>query len=485
MASNWYEGFPRTIVEAFSVGTPILSSKIGNMSTIIEEDKTGKFFIVDDSEDLKKKALWMINHKQECIDMGKNAYKEYLDKYISDKNYELLMNIYGEVLKPKVLIIHNKYRLHGGEDSMFESEKKLLETKGHKVITYVRNNKETTRYGSIKTLLFPLNTIFSLRTYFKIKKLIKKEKPDVAYIHNTFPVISPSVYYACRSRNVPTIQRLPNYRLLCPNAYLFRAGKVCELCLAKNNPFIGVKYKCYRKSKTLTFILALMLKIHRRTYLKKVDMFVPNSEIVRSKFIQAGYPKNKLIYKPNFTDGMIEPNFKKKEFAIYVGRLSIEKGVNALAQAWADIDYPLEIYGTGPLLNIFAGNPNIKCFNEKSMNECINRIKNAKFLIFSSEWEETFGISMIEAFSVGTPVLASKIGNMKYVVEDGKTGKFFIPGDATDLKKKALWMIEHSKECIDMGKLAYKEYKEKYTPEINYNNLMNVFEKVINDAKTK
>ncbi|MBN1792897.1 glycosyltransferase family 4 protein [Candidatus Woesearchaeota archaeon] len=476
LSSECYEGFPKTILEAFSVATPVISSNIGNMKHIIDGKRTGLLFSPGDPDDLRRKVEWMIAHPKEARQMGVNAFNEYKEKYTAEKNYALLMDIYSKVRKQRVLLIHDQYVSRGGEDSMFLMEKDLLERKGHEVIVYSRDNKETERYNWIQILLFPFNTLFSVKTYLDIRRLIKYRLPDIVYFHNTFPLISPSAYFACKG--VPTIQRLPNFRLICPKAYLFRNNKICELCLEHNNPFIGVKYKCYRNSKILTFLVALMLKLHDKTYKNRIDCFLPNSQIVKDKFIQAGYDEKKLVVKPNFTEGDLEPTFKKGKFAIYVGRLSVEKGIHTLVAAWKGIDFPLEVYGAGPLKSLLMGHKNIIYKGPKPNDECLKRIRKAKFMIFSSEWNETFGISMIEAFSVGTPVLASRIGNMKYVIKDGVSGKFFEPGNIDDLKQKVLFMIRH--DTVLMGKNAYKDYLDKYTPDVNYDNLITAFENAKN-----
>jgi glycosyltransferase involved in cell wall biosynthesis len=385
----------------------------------------------------------------------------------------------------KILMIHNKYVSRGGEDTIFEQEKKLLLAKGHKIISYTRDNAEIESYNFIQKIKFAFSMIFSLKTYFELTKVIKHTTPEIAYIHNDFPLISPSAYFACNLQKIPIIKRIPNYRLFCSNGFFVRENEVCEKCLVKNNPFISVKYGCYRNSKLLTFLVASMIRIHRNTYRERINYLLPNSPIVKEKLLKGKFIRTKLIVKSNFTEGKLNFQIKKENFAIYVGRLSKEKGLKSLSEAWRNIDFKLEVYGDGPLRDLIKNQSNVIYKGPKSNVECLQRIKKAKFLIFPSIHEETFGISMIEAFSVGTPVLASRMGNMKYVVEDGKTGKFFNPGDSEDLREKALWMINHTKECEQMGKNAYLEYKEKYTPDVNYKNLMSVFNKAINDAKNR
>lgn len=372
----------------------------------------------------------------------------------------------------RILLAHNSYQYKGGEDSVFEDEKKLLEDNGHQVITYIRDNNEIKQYNIIQKLLFPINMIFSLKTYRKINKVIKKEKPDLIHVHNFFPLISPSIFFT----KIPKVVTLHNYRLICPGAMLMRDQKVCELCLndsLKN----AVKYRCYRNSKILTFMLSLMLKIHKKTFQKRVSKYIALTEFNKKK-LSSLIPPEKITVKPNF----VRPSKKqsKKGQAVFVGRLSKEKGFQTLLNAISD--KRIKVIGKGEFEN--QAGKNFDYLGFRSVDGCINEIASSQFLILPSEWYEGFPRTITEAFSVGTPVLASNLGNMQQIIKNGYTGILFKPGDSTDLKEKAEWLFNHPEECKKMGEYAYKEYQNHYTPEKNYKQLMKIYQEVIN-AKDK
>ncbi len=392
----------------------------------------------------------------------------------------------------KILQIHNHYKCHGGEDEVFTAERAMLKQYGHKVISYECINAKIDKYSFFKKINIYFNMHWSEDNYLKIKKFIRKEKPDIAHIHNTFLLITPSVYYACKELNVPIVQTLHNYRFLCPGANFYRSGHICEECLKRKNFRKGILNGCWRNSKLLTAAVARMLRFHYKkgTFKNLIDCYITLSKFSRNKFIEAGFDAEKIAVKPNFVYPDSGTEEGSKQYMLFVGRLSPEKGIQTLLRAWQDLKrIPLKIVGSGPLKDkietlIRKSNlRNVELLGYQSHNETMSLIKKARCLIFPSEWYECFPVTIIEAFACGIPVVASHLGAMKEIVHHEKTGLHFIPGDSKDLRSKIKWVLKNPKKMEEIGKQAKKEYEQKYTAEKNYGILINIYKKTIKNSK--
>jgi glycosyltransferase involved in cell wall biosynthesis len=313
-------------------------------------------------------------------------------------------------------------------------------------------------------------------------------RPDVVHVHNTFMMISPSVFDACQKAGIPVLQTLHNYRLLCPAWTLSRNGKVCEDCV-EGGLWHGIWHGCYRESHAMTAAVAAMLKFHRitGTWSNSVDGYVALSDFARRKFIEGGLPANKIHVKPNFVQS--DPGEKRKpgSYALFVGRLSPEKGVQTLLLAWTQMSqsYPLVVIGDGPLrerLEAEVAQQNISSVTFTgwmSRPQTIEAMKNSAFLVVPSLWYEGFPMSIAEAFACGTPVLCSKLGGMQEIVDDRRTGLHFEPGNAEDLASKLTALLAQPEKIAQMGTAARSEYKSRYTAATNYSLLMRIYEQSI------
>jgi glycosyltransferase involved in cell wall biosynthesis len=379
-----------------------------------------------------------------------------------------------------ILCVHNYYQNPGGEDSVFESEKSLLESNDNTVIQYIENNNKLNNTGKLKSAY---NTIWSKESKQKIYQLLQEEKPDVAHFHNTFLLISPSAYYACKEAGVTVVQTLHNYRLLCPSAIFYRNNTMCEDCINKYFPYPGIIHGCYRASRAQTSIVSAMLAFHRflKTLQNQVDLYIALTEFARRKFIEGGLPEDKIVVKPNFVYPDPGVGNENGNYALYIGRISQEKGVKTLLSAFEKIhNIHLRIVGSGPLLSEIRNyNLNVELLGQKSKEEVIRLVKSARFLVFPSELYETFGLVATEAFACGVPVIASRLGAMEEIIEDGRTGLHFTPGDAQDLAAKVEWAWSNPERMKEMGKEARREYELKYTAEKNYKMLMEIYRKAI------
>src|SRR3954470_19704698 len=380
----------------------------------------------------------------------------------------------------RILLCHNYYRLAGGEDQVYRDERWLLESHGHEVFSLVRHNDEI---GQISASKVALQTLWNDESYIEIRNLIRDRRPDVVHCTNTFPLISPAVYYAARAENVPIVQSLHNYRLLCANGYLMREGKPCEACLGKLFAWPAVKNCCYRDDRAASTVVAAMQAVHRAvgTWRNAVTMYVTCSEFARDKFMSAGLPEEKLVVKPNFVNPDTGISSGAGGYAVFVGRLSPEKGIDTVLAAWQANPLPisLKIVGDGPLADQvrFAAqnDPRIEWVGWQSLESVLNIVGDATMLLMPSVWYEIFGRTIIESFSKGTPAIVSRLGAMAELVEDGRTGFHFTAGDAVDLseKVKRLWNDDELRET--MRRACREEFESKYTAETNYEQLMQIY----------
>jgi len=390
-----------------------------------------------------------------------------------------------------LLRVHNVYQLPGGEDESMRCESGLLTRNGHSVIEYFRDNAEITGYGPVKWSSLPLRTLWAWDSYSQIRTLLRSRKPDVAHFHNTFPLISPAAYYACRDAGVAVVQSLHNPRLICPNASLWRRGNVCEEC-AERGLWRSVLHRCYRNSRAATATTALMLTVHRQlgTWKNLVDCYIVFTNFYRKKFIEAGLPERKIAVKPHF----VEDHGTRRgdgAYALYVGRLAPEKGVDTLIQAWRKLPHvPLRVRGDGPLtpeIQRLAGDSGgaVQWVPRLGNNDLATLIQGARFLVWPSEgYYETFGRIAVEAFSCGVPVVASGVGVAEEIVDERRTGLHFAAADPDDLAAKVEWAWAHPEQMAEMGRAARAEYEAKYTAERNYAMLVEIYQRAIDQHQT-
>jgi len=381
----------------------------------------------------------------------------------------------------RILKIHNHYLIRGGEDESFAAEDSLLQEQGHQVDTYIENNKRIANLGLWRT---GLKTMWSTESYKLIRKKLKQSRYDVVHVQNFFPLISPSVYYAAKAEGLPVVQSLRNYRLSCPNALFFREGKVCEDCLGKLIPWPGVLHRCYRDSLPASAVSGMTLTLHRllRTWDKQVDVYVAPTQFARKKSIEGGIAPQKIVVKPNFVHPDPGIGNGQGEYALFVGRLSQEKGLDILLQAWESLEkkVPLKIVGDGPLVNqvteTTARLSHVEWLGTRTLAEVYELMGQAMMLIMPSKWYETFGRVVVESFAKGTPVIAANIGAIAELVTPGHTGLHFISGDSADLAKSVDWMVTHPQARRTMGQQAREEFLANYTAKQNYQMLMEIYE---------
>jgi glycosyltransferase involved in cell wall biosynthesis len=387
----------------------------------------------------------------------------------------------------RILSVHNAYQLRGGEDESRQLEEELLRRNGHHVEIYEEQNTKVSEIGDIK---LAARVVWSRVAYRTVERQLSLYPHDLMHVQNFFPLISPSVYYAARAQKVPVVQTLRNFRLLCLNGFLFREGKVCESCVKQPFPWPGVVNRCYRDSLPASLGVFNMLTVHRLlgTWNHLVDQYIALTHYDRRKFIEGGLPGDRISVKPNFVypdPGVAEG---RGGYILFVGRLSAEKGLDTFLEAAQQLGNKVsfKIVGEGPLAEVvqtkIAKSNNIEWLGRKPLPEVYDIMGNALALVFPSKWTETFSRVVVESFAKGTPVIASGVTDMEEFVAPYQTGLLFQPGNAGDLATQIEWILSHPTEVAQMRQEARKIYEEYYTAEKNYEKVMEIYDRALQQA---
>lgn len=376
-------------------------------------------------------------------------------------------------------LIHNYYQQAGGEDNSFAREAALLESHGHTVVRYSCHNDDLHGQSGVR---MAVNSIWNRTRYRELRSLFRERRVEVAHFHNTFPILSPASYYAAQAEGVAVVQTLHNYRLMCLNAFFFREGRVCEDCLGRTIPWPGVMRSCYRGNRGASAVAATTLTVHRllATYQNKIDVYIALNEFGRRKYIEAGLPADRIMLKPSFLDPDPGPGSGHGGYALFVGRLEPSKGINVLLDAMRRLGEAgprLKIVGKGPMeAEVEAAVRDLPRVEwTKRVDDILGLMGEALVTVVPSIWYEGAPGVINESFAKGTPALTSRIGGLTAMNEEGRTGRFFEPGDAADLAEKLRWFAEHPAEVDAMRRDARAEFQSKYLPDQNYQALMEVY----------
>jgi glycosyltransferase involved in cell wall biosynthesis len=380
---------------------------------------------------------------------------------------------------PSVVLIHNRYQQAGGEDEVFAAEQALLTSRGHQVTTYVADNRDIVR---MRRLALAPTAVWNSDAYRELRELCSRRAPVVAHFHNIFPLISPAAYYAARAEGAAVVQTLHNYRLICPGATLYRANKPCEACVGKAVAWPGILHACYRGDRTATTVSASVAAVHRvlGTWRREVSVYIAPTDFARCKFIDGGLPADRIVVKPNFLSSDPGIGEHRGGFALYVGRLSPEKGIETLLDAWGRIGarFPLKIAGAGPLERMRA-QPGVEWLGWQPPRTVLALTKDATFLVLPSTcYEGALPLSLIQAFATGLPAIVSAHGSMADV-PDSFSPCLFEPGNPEDLAGRIEWALSHQHELAEIGRQGRIEFERRYTAERNYDRLMQIYRRAI------
>ncbi len=385
--------------------------------------------------------------------------------------------------KMKILIVHNFHRKGSasGDDAVVERELSLLKTHGHDVMLFAKENSEIYEASPIRKLNLAMKIPWSWENYRSLRRLIREFRPDIIHVHNFFPLITPSVYLAAYQEGIPLIQSVHDFRFFCPAAFFFRNGEICQQC-PERGLWQAVKYRCLRGSLSQSLLATLAVKKARKL-LPYISTFIVFTEFSREKLAEMGIEDERLFVKPHFLQDSSWEGNHRGEFFLFAGRLGEEKGIRVILRAWENLGLPLKIAGSGPLEEWVKSESSrlnhVEFLGFLQPRKLLEKIERAYAVIIPSIWYETFGLAVIESYSRGTPVIASRVGALADLVQDGKTGLLFERANPRDLAEKALWLWEHPEERDRMAREAREEFEEKYTAERNYKILMEIYNKAI------
>ena len=391
----------------------------------------------------------------------------------------------------KIFLVHNFYgsTAPSGENTAFVSEASLLRNRGHSIVEFTRNSDELLHQGLYGTVRGALGTVWNPLSLRKLKSALREIKPEIVHVHNTFPILSPSVLYATSDLDIPTVMTLHNYRIGCSAATALRKDEPCTLCLDKKSVLPALRYGCYRDSRIATLPVSLMIALHRakNTWKKNIDAFITLTEFQREKMIQFGIPEASLFVKPQFLENPPEPlPWQRRESkAVFIGRLYPAKGIHILIDSWkkwGKSAAPLEIIGDGPMRNELmnaAGKSeaasSISFLGNLSHAEAMRRLSSAKLLILPSLCFEGFPMVVQEAYAYGVPIAASNIGSLPYLIPENRSGTLFVPGNAESLLASVQPLLADDKQLRLLGAQAKQEFDSKYTAGKNYDILMSIY----------
>ena len=385
----------------------------------------------------------------------------------------------------KILLVHNKYQQPGGENVVFESESQLLSQHGHFVERLVFDN------STIRTLvdkfLSGLKVIYNPESARKLRKKIENFNPDIIHVHNFVPLVSPSVFSVAKQFNKPTVLTLHNYRLICPSATLVYKGKIYERSIHSFFPIDAIMRGVYRNSRLQTAAIAIMVAWHNfiGTWRNKVDFYIALSNFAKEKFKTSALaiPDDKLVIKPNFVPDFGVGHSIRDNDLLFVGRLVEEKGIQVLLKAAGFLQFKLTIIGDGPLRSLVMdaakANPNIRYLGFQDKESVARHLKKCKALIFPSIWYEGLPLAILEAFSTGTLVIASRLGAMEEIIHDRVNGLLFDAGDEIALANKIVEIDAEPAWARHLADNARLSYLSNYTPAKNYGIIMDIYGKAL------
>jgi glycosyltransferase involved in cell wall biosynthesis len=389
----------------------------------------------------------------------------------------------------KILTVHNMYRYRGGEDEVREAEEQLLQSRGHEVRPLIFDNTGIRGVGAVVS---GLSAPWSQASYNRTADEIASWRPDIVSVHNFFPLATPAVHYAAARAGVPVIQTLHNFRMLCPSAVLFRGGSPCEDCLGKVVPWPGIVHACYRQSYSASASAAAMISVHNllKTWQKQVTLYFTLTEFSRHKFIQGGFPPERLVVKPNFVPTDLGPGRGESDFVFYAGRLTEEKGIPLLLKAW-QVGKPrgrLLVAGDGPLAPsvraLAESTDSIQYLGQLSVAETYEYMGNARAFVFPSLWYEGMPRAIIEAFSRGTPVIANRLGSMAEMIRHEETGWLVESGNCNALADAISAAFSDRVDRSVMRSAARVEFERNYTADRQYDLLMDAYQVAIETKHT-
>lgn len=382
----------------------------------------------------------------------------------------------------KILQIHNYYQQPGGEESVMNTEAVLLQKHGHTVLKYTCSNDAIRSSGLMSNIKTGIDTIWSFKHYKGIKAFLLKERPDICHVHNSFPLISPSIFYGCKSVGVPVVLTVHNYRLMCANGLFLREEKPCEDCL-KSNMFNGVKHKCYRNSALATATVAASMELHHyfNTWNTKVDSIIALTPFQKEKLIEKGVEEHKIVVKANTVIKPDNTSSEKSDGLLFIGRLDHVKGADLLIDVAKRFpETIINVVGQGPLLEELTAEKNIFCFGQLSRSEVFEKISNCRAVILPTRFYEGMPMTIIESLACGKPIITTNHGAMPSMISPKQNGWLFEQGNQESLFSAVSAALNEQNNHEQIKINCIEAYQQNYSEEVSYKAIINIYESAIN-----
>lgn len=405
----------------------------------------------------------------------------------------------------KVLLVNKFYFVKGGAEKHFFDIKELLEKNGHQVVVFSMQHEKNKPSPYSKYFVSKVNfenvrfdkeglrtagrMLYSFEAARKLSKLIKDEKPDIAHVHNIYHQMSPSVLLTLKKHSIPVVLTLHDYKLLCPNYLFFTKGKVCERCKGYNY-WQAINNRCLKNSLPASILACVEMYFHKiiKAYEDSVNVFISPSEFLIKKIREWEEPIIEIRHLANFIDAQGAGYNPPGNYVLYFGRLSQEKGIKTFIEAAKGIDYQFKIVGSGPLENELKKKvsqekiSNVEFLGYQSGEALKDSIKNSLAVVVPSEWYENQPLTILEANSLGKPVIGSRIGGIPEMIEDGKSGYLFETGSVDDLQKKINMMIADRNKVEKIGQRSHQLVQQR-SPEKYYKKLVKIYESLLAEKK--
>lgn len=387
----------------------------------------------------------------------------------------------------RILLVHNRYRsgAPSGENRVVDQEGEALAAAGHEVMRFGRSSDEIERWPAVKKASLPARTIWSRETSRDLKAALREQRPEVVHVHNTFPLLSAAVLYACRDARVPVVATIHNYRLACANGAFFRGGAVCHDC-AHGLPFRAVLYGCYRGSRAATAPVALAMGLHRQAWKSLVSAYIFISASQRDLLRGSGLAASRVFVRHNLIPRRSRPRVARTPTVVYAGRLDEAKGVRLLMAGWDDYrgrsgepGLGLVIAGAGPLQDEVAAwasaRPSVEMTGTVSGDRCAELISRARAVLLPSAWEETFGLVAVEAMAAGVAPIAAGHGSFTELITPGVDGVLFSPADPAALALAIADVDSNPGRYEAYGDRARKTYEQRFDPQRSVEELLEIY----------
>jgi glycosyltransferase involved in cell wall biosynthesis len=390
----------------------------------------------------------------------------------------------------RILSVHNQFRKYAGSDIVAAADEKMF-AQHDEVISYTRNSNEIGSVGGFEKARLALDTIYSRRTVREITELVERFRPDIAYVHNVFPLISPSLYHVLHQLRVPSVHVIHDFRLWCPNSRFYINDHPCQRCQF-GNYWPAIENRCVRDNLAYSAVYAGSLYVNRKLdFTRKIAGYICLTEFAKNLLIESQIPEEKIHICPNHIDtSAFTPQYGGGRYVLYLGGLYRDKGVMTIAKAFAQLPHiPLKFVGTGDaeteLRDYIQQHrlANVEIVGFKGGEEKLEYLRNSIFTICATHCYETFGLVVLEAYASGKPVIASMAGALPYIVEPEQTGLLFKTQDADDLAAKVRWLYERPELIESMGRAARALVESKYDSRFRYSSLHTIFEQVIQKAR--